>query len=161
MTLFARYTNLHETDTGIVKYRLHAALVLVGNLDYQCRVLGKEKFHDILLDNTVEVNFHTAGRVRETHLKESCDETTGRYIMTCHYKALINKFLHSIECLGEIFGVGNCRNIVTHAVEGLRKCRTAQTQVVEAEVDMIECTLGFVQHYRRNHLAYIRNLAAG
>ena len=161
MAFLARNTDFNEADASLIENLLHTALVLVCNLDNQCRVLGEEKFHDILLNDIVEVNLHTAGCICKTHLKECCDETTGRDVVTGHDKTLLHKLLYSIECLGEILRVGNCRNIVTNTVAGLCECRTTQTQMVEAEVYVIECTLRLVDHNRRNHLAHIGNLAAG
>ena len=140
---------------------MHTALVLVGNLNYQCRVLGKQQFHYILLGNIVEVYLHTPLCIGEAHFEQCCYETTGRYIVSGHDYALVHKLLHSIESLGKIFRILHSRHIVTNAVQCLRESRTSKAQHIETEVDVVERTLRLVNHYRRNHLAYIGNLATG
>ena len=42
MTFLAWCTYLDKADTGIVKNLLHTALILIGNLNDKCRVLGKQ-----------------------------------------------------------------------------------------------------------------------
>ena len=45
--------------------------------------------------------------------------------MASHDPSAIDQLLHSIEGIGEIVGIDDCRHIVAHTVEGLCKGRAA------------------------------------
>ena len=76
--------------------------------------------------------------VGEAHLKQGGNETTGRDVVTSHNPALLNHLLNSHECVTEVFGVLDGRNVVTHFAQTLSKGRTAKVLLVEREIDMIE-----------------------
>ena len=58
--------------------------------------------------------------------------------MTSHDPTLLYHLLNCVEAVGEVFWVLYGRNIVAYEAEALCECATAETLLVEREVDMVE-----------------------
>ena len=80
--------------------------------------------------------------------------------MACQYPSSFNQFLNGIEAIGKIFWVGNSWHVVAHIAKALCEGTTAQTLIIEREVDVIERRVFVVNKYRRHHFAHIRDLGA-
>ena len=68
--------------------------------------------------------------------------------MTSHDPSATNQFLDGIEAVGKVFRIFHGRHVTTHLSQALGKSTTAQSLVVEREVDMIERAVLVVDHYR-------------
>ena len=79
--------------------------------------------------------------------------------MTSQDEALLNQGLYGIETIAEILTVLNGRNIAAHLVVNLCKGRTAQTELIEREVDMVK-RRRYVLNNRRNNLLHVAHLSA-
>ena len=161
MAFVGRLANLHEAHAGVFEYLLHFVLVLVGHLDDDTRVFGKEYLDEVVFLNLVEADFHTSLHVREAHLEQGGDETAGRDVVSGQDEALVHQLLNGQEGVAEVFGVLHGRHVVAHLAQRLGEGRTAQLQVVEAEVDVVERRLVVVHQHGRNHLLHVAHLAAG
>ena len=140
-----------------VFYRL---LVVAANLNDDTRVLGKEYGDDVGTLECRQVDRHTATSVCKTHLKECCYKSAGRDVVTSHDESFADKLLDGVEGCAEIFRVLNRRHVVTDKAQALCEGRTAETLLVEGEVDVVKTAVAVVNHYRRYHLANVAYLAA-
>ena len=86
----------------------------------------------------MEIDVHTAFDVGECHLKECGDETASTDVMSAVYPTAVNHLVDRVEGICEVLRVLHCGNIVAHLTKTLGKCTTAETLLVEREVDMIE-----------------------
>ena len=105
MTFVSRLTDFHITHTGIFQYLFNLFFVLVAYLDHDTRILGKQNFHKVVFLHFVEVDLHTTFYISETHFKQSCNQTTGRNIMSGKNQSFVYQFLNSKESIAEIFGI--------------------------------------------------------
>ena len=160
VTFVSRFTQFHETYTCIFQNLLHFILMLVADLDNDTRIFCKQNLNDILFLHIVKADFHTAFYVRETHFEQCGNQTTGRYIVSCKDQSFVDKFLYGKECIAEIFSVLYARYIIAYLTQRLGESRTTQFQFVEAEVDMIKCSLFIVDQYRRYNFFHVGNFAA-
>ena len=81
---------------------------------------------------------HTAFSVGEAHLEQCGDQTACRDVVTCHNPALLDHLLNCVEAVGEVLRVLHGRYVVANEAEALCECATAETLLVEREVDMVE-----------------------
>ena len=76
-------------------------------------------------------------------------------------QSLVDQFLHGKESIAEVFGILHAGNFVTYLAQGLSKGGTAEFQVVETEVYMINGSLFIVNQYRRYHFLHVGNFTTG
>ena len=81
--------------------------------------------------------------------------------MPSQNESALNEFLHRIEGIAEIVGISDCRDIATDTTQCLCKSRTAEPELVETEINVIECRLAMIDKYGRNHFTHIAHFAAG
>ena len=58
-----RLTDLHEAYACVFQYPLDLFFTFVAHLDHDTRILGKQKFHEVVFLHLVETDFHTAFHV--------------------------------------------------------------------------------------------------
>ena len=126
-----RNTDLSVCDTCILKNLLRTWSVSISNLNNDTWVLCEEHLNDVVALDLVEVESKTALSVGEAHLKQGCDETTGRDVVTCEDETLVYELLNSDECIAEVLGILNGWNIRTNLALTLSECRTAKLKLVE------------------------------
>ena len=132
-------TNLCVCYALLVKVCAEVFIVSFGNLYHDARIFGEEGLHDITVTtDVVEINVHTALDVGECHLKECGDETASTDVMSAVYPTAVNHLVDRVEGICEVLRVLHCGNIIAHLTKTLGKCTTAETLLVEREVDMIE-----------------------
>ena len=112
VTLIGRLTNLHEAYTCVFEYLLHFVLVLVGYLNNDTRVFGKQYLDEVVFLNLVEADFHTAFYVGEAHFEQRGDETACRDVVSGQDEAFVHQFLNGEEGVAEVFGILYGRYVV-------------------------------------------------
>ena len=132
-----RISNLSEAYPSIIEECLQLILMLVANLDHHTRVLGEECLYDVCRLQVVEVDVKSALCICEAHLKQCCDKSTCRDIVSCHYPSALYEFLYGVEALHEVIRILHRRHIITYAVKTLCESRAAEALAVEAEVYMV------------------------
>ena len=75
--------------------------------------------------------------------------------MTSQDDALADEVLDSIESIAEIVGIGYGWHIVAYLIQTLGKGGTTKTQLVEAEINMVETGALVVHHHWGNQLTHI------
>ena len=161
MALFGRLSQLHIAYAGFVKQLFDIVLALVSYLDDDTGILSKEELDKIILLETIKVDFKTSVGVGKAHFEQAGDQTTGRDVMPSQDKSALDEFLHRIKGIAEIIGVRDCRDVAADTAQRLRKGRTAEPELVETEINVIECSLAMIDEYGRNHLAHVAHFAAG
>ena len=86
----------------------------------------------------MKIDMQSTFDVSKSHLEQCRDKTACRDVVTCHHPSPADEFLHGIETVGEVFGIGHRRHVRTHITATLCECRTSQALFAEGEVDMIE-----------------------
>ena len=154
-------SNLCVCNSLLVEICAEVLVVCLGNLNHDTGILGEESLHDVTVAaDVVEVDVHTTFDIGKCHLKECGDKTTGTDVVSAVYPTAVDHLVDSIEGIGKILRVLDCRNIVAHLAKTLCESTTAEALLVEREVDMIEGGTLVVDHYRTDNLADIRNLTA-
>ena len=92
----------------------HFAALLIGHLDDEGRILGKENLDEVFLVESVEQHVESALAVGECHLEQGGDETTGTHIVSGKQQLVVNKLLYGIERSCKIGGVRHLRSLVAH-----------------------------------------------
>ena len=95
--------------------------VLVGHLNDDTGILGKEQLDQVVLAKFVETDFHTAFGIGKTHFEQAGDKTTGRNVVTGQEQTAFDELLHRVKGVTEILGVGHRRDVAAHPVERLGK----------------------------------------
>ena len=154
-------TYINISYSGFVHQFLELFFVLGADLYNDTRVLSKENLHDVVCLEVDEVDLHTALGVGEAHLQQGGDETAGADVVSSEEKTLADTFLNGIECVAEIFGVGASGDIRAHFSLTLGECTASETQLIEREVDMVECGFRLIGQHGADDLADIADFAAG
>ena len=161
-TAFARgRTYIYITHASFVHEFLELGFVLGADLNDHPGILGEENLLNVVGFKVDEVDLHAAMGVGKAHLQQAGDETAGADVVTCQQQFLAHTFLHGIEGIAEVFGVGAGRNIGAYLAMNLCKGATAQAQLIKGEVDVVEGRLGLVGQHGTDDLADVADLTAG
>ena len=155
VALVSGLTDLQIAYACFIKECLERSLILIAHLYDNTGIFSEENLHEVCFLELVEVDAETAFRISEAHFKQCSNHTTRRNVVTSHKETLFNQLLNSIEGIAEIFGVLNCRNIATYAIQTLCECRTTEAEFIEREVDVIECRLFAVYYHGAYYLTHI------
>ena len=152
-------SQLQVAHAGLVHDFLELGLVLVGNLHDHARVLGQEYFHDVVVAELVQADFHAALHVGKTHFEQRGDQAAGGNVVPGQHQPLVHQRLHGIEGVAEVIRALAGRHVRADFVQRLRESRTAQTQFVKAEIYVVERALGLVHHHGRHDALHVAHLA--
>ena len=130
-------TDNSEAYASLFEDSLYASGIVLSYLNKHTRVLSEEHLHDILLLEHAEVDLHTTLGVGEAHLEQCGNHTTGRDVVTSHEETFVHELLHSDEGVAEIFCIYS-RYFATYLIQGLEEGRSTKSELIGAEVDMIE-----------------------
>ena len=97
-------------------------------------ILGEEHLDEVGLHHAVEVDVHAPGGVGEVHLEQGGYEAAGADVVLGQEQAAFVECLESTESAGEGFGGFHGGSVMTHGAEALHEGRTAEFQLVAAEV---------------------------
>ena len=129
-------------------------LVFVADFNNDTGILGKQGLHHVAIGTeVVQVDVHTALGIGKAHFQQRGNQTTGGDVVTSHYPALLNELLNGHEGVGKVFGILNSRNIAAHLAKTLGKGRTAETLLVQREIDVVKRSVLVVDNNGRNNLA--------
>ena len=117
MTFFGRCTQFHEADTCIFQDLLHFRFVLVGYLDDDTRIFGKQDLHQIVALDLVQTDFHTSFGIGKAHFQQCSNHTTCRDIVTGQDQSLVDQLLNSQEGIAEVFRILYGRYVAAHLVQ--------------------------------------------
>ena len=120
-------TYIYITHTGILERLLYLRAVGVCHLNDNTWILGKQYLHDVLVLYLVELYGDTVCCVCEAHLKKAGDETACGDVVTGEDETLLDEFLHRVEGIPEVFGVGHRGNVVAHLALTLCEGAAAKT----------------------------------
>ena len=156
----SRITYLCECHTLLVEVIAELLVVFGRNLHHDTGVLRKQGLHDIALTYLAEVDMHTTFYICERHFEKCGDKTSGADVVTTVYPSAADHLLHSVERVGEVFGVLHCRHVVAYLAKTLCEGRTSKALLVEREVDIIERSLLVVYHHRTDDFSHVSHLSA-
>ena len=153
MPFVCRPCDTCESDTGRPHLLLEDALLF--HLNEDTRILGKQDFNDIFFGYGVQIHFQSAFDISETHFEQCGDHPACRNVMSGKYQPFVDRFLYGIECVAEVIEVSDCRRLTAHFAERLCESRTAETESIEREIDIIYIGMFVAHKYGRNNLADI------
>ena len=95
--------------------------MLVSNLDYDTWILCKELLDNIVALDVMEVDMQATFSIGKGHLKQCCDQTSSRDVVSSKYPSTANHLLYGIETVAEVLWFFHCRDIAAYLAEALRK----------------------------------------
>ena len=95
--------------------------MLVSNLNNNARILCKELLDNVVALDVVEVDMQTTFCISKGHLKQCCNQTTCRNIVSSKYPSTANHLLYGIKAVAEVLWFFHCRNVTTNLAEALGK----------------------------------------
>ena len=150
--------NACETNAIVFQESPYFVVVFVGNLNDDTWIFGKQLAHNVVALHIVQVDVQTTFRICKSHFEQRCNHTTSRNIVSCKNPTAANHLLNGIEAIAEVARLFHGRNVRTNLAQALCKGRTAQTLLVEAEINVIKACILVVYQYWRNHLAHVAHL---
>ena len=114
-------TNAGKTDAVLLQECLHFFLMLVSNLDYDTWILCKELLDNIVALDVMEVDMQATFSIGKGHLKQCCDQTSSRDVVSSEYPSTTNHLLYSIEAVAEVLWFFYGWNVTTDLSEALCK----------------------------------------
>ena len=95
--------------------------MFISNLNDYTRILCKELLDYIVALDVVEVDMQTTFNISKGHLKQCCNQTTRRNIMSSKYPSTANHLLYGTEAVAEVLWFFHCRNVAAYLAEALCK----------------------------------------
>ena len=95
--------------------------MLIRNLDNNTWILCKKFLDYIVALDVVKVDMQTTFNISKGHLKQCCNQTTCRNIVSSKYPSTANHLLYGIKAVAEVLWFFHCRNVTTNLAEALGK----------------------------------------
>ena len=99
--------------------------MLIRNLYYYTWILSEQLLDNIIALDVLKVNMQSTFCIGKGHLKQCCDKTTGRDVMSSEYPSTTDKLLNGVETVAEVLWLFDSWNVTTNLSETLGECGTS------------------------------------